>query len=90
MEEEEPREQLGIEVGRLLRQGLAGLREAEDVLDPRRPDDERALGVVPVDGGDGLVDRRRVPHRSGRERLDELDVERALLALDERTPPPLR
>src|SRR5256886_8512958 len=69
------RSQLRIEVGRLLRQHLALARAAEHVLDPRRPEQERSLGLAVVDGRDRFAALRRVADALRRQGVDDLDVE---------------
>ena len=54
--EEQPADELRIEVRRLLRQHLAALRDREDVLDARRPEQERGVRARPRR-------RRRSPRR---------------------------
>src|SRR6266566_3517693 len=68
------RSQLGIEVGRLLRQHLALARAGEHVLDPRRPEQERSLGLAVVDGRDRFAALRRVADALRRQGVDDLDV----------------
>ena len=82
--EEQARDQLGIEVGALLRHRFAAPRHLEDILDPKRPDEEGALGPSLLDLGDGLVDRGGVSHVCRRVRFDELDVQLALVAVEQR------
>src|SRR5256886_15660030 len=69
------RSQLRIEVGRLLRQHLALAGAAEHVLDPRRPEQERSLGLAVVDGRDRFAALRRVADALRRQGVDDLDVE---------------
>src|SRR6266567_1433814 len=68
------RSQLRIEIGRLLRQHLALARAAEHVLDPRRPEQERSLGLAVVDGRDRFAALRRVADTLRRQGVDDLDV----------------
>ena len=83
MEEKAARE-LREEVGRLLRHHLAAPGALEDVLDPRRAEQEGAVELARVDPRDRLVDVGRVAEPFvADEPIDELDVELALLALDE-------
>src|SRR6185437_7200671 len=49
------RGQLGEEVGGFLRQDLALACAREHVLDPRRPEQERPLGLAAIDGRNRLV-----------------------------------
>src|SRR6266480_4468117 len=67
------RSQLRIEVGRLLRQHLALARAGEHVLDPRRPEQERSLGLAVVDGRDRFAALRRVADALRRQGVDAVD-----------------
>src|SRR6266545_152902 len=82
--EEQAARELGKEIGRLLRQHLAAPRVREDVLDPRRPQQERTLGVAAIDGRLRLLAARRVRDAFEREPIDDLDVEP--VAFDELIP----
>src|SRR3989440_4601290 len=73
--EEKTRGELGEEVGGLLRQDLALARAREHFLNPRRPEQERRLGLAAVDGCDRFAPLRRVPDPLRRQRVDHLDVE---------------
>src|SRR3954463_16650174 len=67
--------ELGKEVGRLLRQHAPLARAREHVVDRRRAEQERRLGLAAVDGRDGLATLWRIGHTLRRERLDNLHVE---------------
>ena len=79
--EEQAARQLREEVRRLLRHHLAAPRALEDVLDPRRPEQEGAVELARVDARDRLVEIGRVAEPLvPDEPVDELDVELARLA----------
>ena len=56
----EPRERLREEVRALLRHALAAPRDGEHVVDPRRPEEERDVGVAAVDEPPTASSRRGV------------------------------
>src|SRR5512132_3262882 len=69
------RGELGEEVGGFLRQDVALARAREHVLDPRRPEQERPLGLAAIDRRDRLAALRRVADALRRQGIDDLDVE---------------
>ena len=75
--EEQAREQLGIEVGALLRHRLAARRDLEDVFDPSRPHQHGDRRLALVDRANGLAPVGRVRETLVAEPVDELDVELA-------------
>src|SRR5262249_57175323 len=77
--EEQARSELGEEVRALLGHCLAAARDGPDVLDLRRPQQERRLRIAAVDGGDGPVPARRVRHALRGDAVDDIDVERVAL-----------
>ena len=70
-------------MGCLRRHHLAAARPFEHVLDPRRPDEEGAVGAAGVDTRHGMVvvDRVGDPLETGA--IDEIDVELTDLSLDQ-------
>ena len=79
--EEQAARELREEVRRLLRHHLAAARALEDVLDPRRAQQEGAVGLAGVDARDRLVGVGRVADALvADEPVDELGVELARLA----------
>src|SRR5215208_1954440 len=77
--EEQAREELRSEVGRLLGQDLAAARALEDVGDRGRPHQERGLGLAAVDRGLRLPAARRVADVLRTDALDDLHVESVAL-----------
>src|SRR4051812_34224359 len=74
-EEEQPARQLRIEERALLRHHVAAPRDLPHVVDPRRAEQERALGVAAVDRRLGVGALRRVRHALGMDRVDHLRIE---------------
>src|SRR5215208_6252768 len=73
--EQQPRDELGSEVGRLLRQDLAAARPLEDVGNERRAHEVGRLGFAAVDGRLGLIAAGRVADVLRPGALDDLDVQ---------------